>query len=83
MSNDGSNIKIIDRSHEDKAVNKCKVRLIKTTKNIYKKLKANKHLLYCYSSHLHLEKVENLNCLYHPELTDNDYILEKAKSLGM
>ena len=45
-------------------------------------MKANKHLLYCHSSHLHFEKVENLNCLFHPELTDNDYILEKAKSLG-
>ena len=26
--------------------------------------------------------VENLNCLFHPELTDLDYILQKAKNLG-
>ena len=38
--------------------------------------------LYCHPSHLHFEIVENLNCLSHPELTDNNYILEKAKSLG-
>ena len=29
-----------------------------------------------------LHTVENLNCLFHPEMTDLDYILQKAKNLG-